>query len=604
MSVGIGSFSDPEHMQGVSHYLEHMLFMGSSKYPDENEYDDYITKHGGMSNAYTELEYTNYHFEVSPGDLHGALDRFAQFFMDPLFKEDSLEREVLAVDSEFSGVVQNDQCRLSQLICHTAVEGHMYRKFSWGNKKSLWDEPQAAGIDIRSEIVKYYNWGNKKSLWDEPQAAGIDIRSEIVKYYNKHYCAERMSLVVLGGETLDELQQYVTDIFSHLPTGKGPRPTFEGVGMPFKGRNFYSMPAVRDHHEISIIFQTLCLYKHYHKKADHYISHLVGHEGPGSLLSLLKARGWATNVCAGMAEEGHYTNSARGWATDVCAGMAEEGHYTNSARGWATDVCAGMAEEGHYMNSVCYLFSINITLTEAGLAAGEHGLGLGPIELAFQYLQMMSEMGPQKWVWDELKAISEMKFMFQEETEAMDYVTSLSATTHLLKPHVHLKSAFNFASLHVRHTEEDEAMDYVTNLSATMHLHKPEHLLVADYLHTEWDPALISQLMSMMHPTQSSYRIDLLTKDFSTDFSTVKQKVASLIPTTTDEAPTVTEPWFGLEAVYIEHKFTEFARTQTRYLKSMQPRVVSHPLELHRPGESLHPPDYRLYAPEEPKEER
>lgn len=55
MSVGIGSLSDPLVMQGLSHYLEHMLFMGSKKYPDENDYDDFITKHGGSSNAYTEL---------------------------------------------------------------------------------------------------------------------------------------------------------------------------------------------------------------------------------------------------------------------------------------------------------------------------------------------------------------------------------------------------------------------------------------------------------------------------------------------------------------------------------------------------------------------
>jgi nardilysin len=88
----------------------------------------------------------------------------------------SLEREVLAVDSEFSGVQQEDACRVSQLICHTAEVGHMYRSFSWGNKKSLWDEPKAAGIDIRGEILKHYE---------------------------KHYTAERMSLCVLGGESLD-----------------------------------------------------------------------------------------------------------------------------------------------------------------------------------------------------------------------------------------------------------------------------------------------------------------------------------------------------------------------------------------------------------------
>jgi hypothetical protein len=42
-------------MQGLSHYLEHMLFMGSQQFPDENEYDSFLTKHGGSSNAFTEL---------------------------------------------------------------------------------------------------------------------------------------------------------------------------------------------------------------------------------------------------------------------------------------------------------------------------------------------------------------------------------------------------------------------------------------------------------------------------------------------------------------------------------------------------------------------
>lgn len=42
-------------LQGLSHYLEHMLFMGSEKYPDENEYDSFLAKHGGSSNAFTEM---------------------------------------------------------------------------------------------------------------------------------------------------------------------------------------------------------------------------------------------------------------------------------------------------------------------------------------------------------------------------------------------------------------------------------------------------------------------------------------------------------------------------------------------------------------------
>lgn len=55
--------------QGLAHYLEHMLFMGSTKYPDENEYDSFISASGGSTNAFTECEYTLYHFDVLPQHL-------------------------------------------------------------------------------------------------------------------------------------------------------------------------------------------------------------------------------------------------------------------------------------------------------------------------------------------------------------------------------------------------------------------------------------------------------------------------------------------------------------------------------------------------------
>jgi nardilysin len=43
-----------------------------------------------------------------------------------------------------------------QLRCHTAREGHLLRKFGWGNRKSLVEDPAAAGVDVRGELLKYY----------------------------------------------------------------------------------------------------------------------------------------------------------------------------------------------------------------------------------------------------------------------------------------------------------------------------------------------------------------------------------------------------------------------------------------------------------------
>ena len=66
LCVGVGSFSDPPHRQGLAHFLEHMLFMGSEKFPDENEVEEFLSSHGGYSNAFTEVEHTCFHFEVEP----------------------------------------------------------------------------------------------------------------------------------------------------------------------------------------------------------------------------------------------------------------------------------------------------------------------------------------------------------------------------------------------------------------------------------------------------------------------------------------------------------------------------------------------------------
>lgn len=84
-----------------------MLFLGTEKYPDENEYSNYLNTNGGSSNAFTSAENTNYYFDVTCGFLEGALDRFAQFFISPLFTQDSTDREMNAIDSGIITSAQN-----------------------------------------------------------------------------------------------------------------------------------------------------------------------------------------------------------------------------------------------------------------------------------------------------------------------------------------------------------------------------------------------------------------------------------------------------------------------------------------------------------------
>ncbi|KAH6828296.1 Insulinase family protein [Perilla frutescens var. hirtella] len=253
MCVGIGSFEDPYEAQGLAHFLEHMLFMGSTDFPDENEYDSYLSKHGGSSNAYTETEHTCYHFEVKREFLNGALTRFAQFFTSPLVKAEAMEREVLAVDSEFNQVLQNDSCRLQQLQCYTSASGHAFNRFFWGNKKSLADAVEK--------------------------------------------------------EPLEVLESWVVELFSNVKKGLQVKPEI-GLDIPiWKTGKLYWLEAVKDVHVLDLSWTLPSLRKDYTKKAEDYLAHLLGHEGRGSLHFFLKARGWVTSISAGVSDEGMHRSS-------------------------------------------------------------------------------------------------------------------------------------------------------------------------------------------------------------------------------------------------------------------------------------------------------
>lgn len=90
--------------------------MGTEKFPDENEYSEFIQNNGGYNNAYTSLTSTNYHFEIANDAFKEALDMFAQFYISPLFGESQIEREMNAVDSEFSMFLQEDSSRKKMLF--------------------------------------------------------------------------------------------------------------------------------------------------------------------------------------------------------------------------------------------------------------------------------------------------------------------------------------------------------------------------------------------------------------------------------------------------------------------------------------------------------
>lgn len=362
LDVRVGSGDNPPGRGGLAHFLEHMLFLGTDKYPDAAEYERYITEHGGSRNAYTSFEHTNYFFDVNAPHLPEALDRFAQFFIAPRFDAQYVDREKNAVEAEYQMGLKSDARRSLDVLQEVMNQEHPFSQFAVGSLDSLADRP------------------------------GSSIRDELISFYDKHYSANAMRLVVMGAESLDELEALVTPMFSAIPNksyepAEIEAPLFATGSLPM----LVQIQPQATLRQLQVSFPIPDYRALYRVKPVAFLGNLVGHEAGGSLLSRLKAEGLAESVAAG---------AGLGW------------------RGGS-------------------LFSVSINLTEKGVAEYQRVL-----QLLFAYTDMLRGKGPQAWLYEEQARLAELNFRFKEKVEPIRYVSGLASQMHYYDPEDVLRGAF------------------------------------------------------------------------------------------------------------------------------------------------------------------
>ncbi|XP_069674736.1 nardilysin isoform X2 [Periplaneta americana] len=284
LCVGVGSFSDPWTIQGMAHFLEHMVFMGSEKYPKENDFDAFIKKRGGADNASTECEYTTFYFECPEKFLKEAIDRFSQFFISPLMKREAMTREREIIESEFQMAVSSDENRKQQLLCHLTKPECPMRKFTWGNLSTLRD-----------------------NITDD------ELYEAVHEFRKTHYSAHRMTLAVQAEFPLEKLESWIVEYFSNVPNnGLAPDEFTNYTNSVFNRSEFskiYWVKPVTDICEVELNWALPPLLHMYRSKPDDYLASLIGHEGKGSLLAYLRKKVWALNITSGSSKEGCEFNS-------------------------------------------------------------------------------------------------------------------------------------------------------------------------------------------------------------------------------------------------------------------------------------------------------
>lgn len=362
MDVGVGSYDDPAERQGLAHFLEHMLFLGTEKYPTADEYQRFIASKGGSHNAYTSAEHTNYFFNVDSSYLEESLDRFAQFFVAPLFTPEYVDRERHAVESEFRAKYKSDYRREMDVLRQLVRPSHPKSKFSVGNLSTLEDRDQQPIIE--------------------------DLKA----FYQNYYSSRNMALVVLGRETLAELEAMVVTRFSEVQLRKvkekiAGEKLYDAESLP----QLVEVQSLKDERRLTLSFAVPSTLGLYQKKPLQYIGHLLGHEGERSLLSVLKHLGFAEGLSAGGRAVGRNQDT----------------------------------------------FDVSILLTEKGYQEYKKVSAI-----VFKMIEKISAEGVDGWRFREQQKLSEMAFRFAEKGAAIHTVSRLANQIHYFPPEDIIRGAF------------------------------------------------------------------------------------------------------------------------------------------------------------------
>ncbi|CAI4219521.1 unnamed protein product [Parascedosporium putredinis] len=204
-----------------------------------------------------------------------------------------------------------------------------------------------------------------------------------------------MKLCVLGKEPLDLLEKWVVELFTPVPNKNLPinRWDDEAPLRPSElGMLCFAKP-VMDSRELNLYFPFLDEEELYMSQPSRYVGHLIGHEGPGSIMSYIKAKGWANGLSAG--------------TYPVCPGTPG-------------------------------IFDCQIRLTEEGLKNYKE-----VVKVFFQYVSLLREASPQQWIFDEQKGIAEVGFKFKQKSPASRFTMKTSSLMQKPIPREWLLSGFS-----------------------------------------------------------------------------------------------------------------------------------------------------------------
>jgi len=181
--VGVKAGCYDDEFAGCAHFLEHLLFMGSEKYPDSRDFSSYLEKCGGMNNAYTSDYNTCYFIELDSIFLEKGINMLSWFFRNPILDMKYIKSEMEIIDSEHNKNILSDSWIIDDI----------FKKF------------------IKNKNSKYakFGTGNLDSLKDI-------TKEDILKFYNKHYKTDNYYVCIVDSKDMDEMIKKYIPYFNDI----------------------------------------------------------------------------------------------------------------------------------------------------------------------------------------------------------------------------------------------------------------------------------------------------------------------------------------------------------------------------------------------------
>lgn len=186
--VEAGSEYETKRTNGVSHFLEHLTFKGTTKRPRVGMIAAELDSLGAEYNAFTTQEYTGYWAKAESRKLPQIVDIVSDLYLNPLFNKEEIEKERGVVIEEINMYEDTPARRVQEFFV----------SLLYGDQPAGWD---VAG---RKEVIRKL------------------AREDFVKYRESHYMSQGTILIVAGAFPEDRVRAQLEELFEVLPRKARP----------------------------------------------------------------------------------------------------------------------------------------------------------------------------------------------------------------------------------------------------------------------------------------------------------------------------------------------------------------------------------------------